>query len=90
MNSNTTTINNKIPFYKKIILKNNWLIIICLVFTFEYLFTNDLHKTVNLYSLADLGEKFISIGIVSLGNNVPNPSFGWKFTNLLKLPKLIW
>lgn len=45
------------------------------------LLTKDLHKTENLYSLADLGQKLISIGMVSFGNRVPNPSFGCTLTN---------
>ena len=47
------------------------------------LFTNDLHVTVNLYSLANFGLKLISSDIVSFGNNVPKPSFGCTSTYYL-------
>ncbi len=70
MNTNSWTINNKIPFKKK---KSVSILFIKL---FSNLLTNDLQITVKLYSLADFGLKLISTEIVSFGNKVPKPSFG--------------
>ena len=81
MYTNSFAVDNK--FSKIILVKDWWFNFLKFYIESNYLFTRDLHITVNLYSLADFGQKLMSIGIVSLGSNVPNPSLGWTLTHLV-------